>query len=73
MAIDVDRLSSAHPLAQILVANVPQFAITVSYYFYNNVLTTMLASAEYNSYGVRRTGLSVSWPRRTQLSARHIG
>ncbi|KAL2787800.1 hypothetical protein BJX66DRAFT_340882 [Aspergillus keveii] len=43
MAIDVDRLSSAPPLAQILVANAPQFAITISYYFYNNVLTTMLA------------------------------
>ncbi|KAL3496409.1 hypothetical protein BJX62DRAFT_232516 [Aspergillus germanicus] len=64
MAIDVDRLSSAPPLAQILVANAPQFAITISYYFYNNVLTTMLASAEYNSYGVRRAGLRVSWPRK---------
>ncbi|CEL10186.1 hypothetical protein ASPCAL13310 [Aspergillus calidoustus] len=63
-SVDLERLASAPALATVLVANTPQFAVTVSYYFYNNVLTTMLASAEYDSYGVRRAGLRVSWPKK---------
>ncbi|KAL4909356.1 hypothetical protein BDW74DRAFT_146431 [Aspergillus multicolor] len=46
----------------VLVANSPQFAVTVSYYFYNNILTNMLAASEYDSYGITRKGLRVSWP-----------
>jgi hypothetical protein len=63
-SVDLERLASAPALATVLVANTPQFAVTVSYYFYNNVLTSMLASAEYDSYGVRRAGLRVSWPKK---------
>lgn len=61
--VDLEALASAPALASVLVANTPQFAVTISYYFYNNVLTTMLAASEYNSYGTKRRGLRVSWPR----------
>ncbi|RDW78687.1 uncharacterized protein DSM5745_05539 [Aspergillus mulundensis] len=46
----------------VLLANAPQFAVTVSYYFYNNILTNMLAASEYDSYGITKKGLRVSWP-----------
>ncbi|KAL4921825.1 hypothetical protein BDW62DRAFT_97229 [Aspergillus aurantiobrunneus] len=50
-------------LAYAVVANAPQFIVTISYYFYNNVLTSMLAAAEYSSYGKSRKPLRVSWPK----------
>ncbi|KAF9894958.1 hypothetical protein FE257_004580 [Aspergillus nanangensis] len=50
-------------LGYVVVANTPQFIITISYYFYNNVLTSMVAAAEYHSYGSTRRTLRVSWPR----------
>ncbi|RHZ60722.1 uncharacterized protein CDV56_108808 [Aspergillus thermomutatus] len=50
-------------LAYVVVANAPQFIVTISYYFYDNVLTSMLAAAEYSSYGASRKPLRVSWPR----------
>ncbi|KAL4748226.1 hypothetical protein BDW72DRAFT_195998 [Aspergillus terricola var. indicus] len=61
--VDLEGLASAPAIASVLVANTPQFAVTISYYFYNNVLTTMLAASEYDSYGMKRRGLRVSWPR----------
>lgn len=63
-AVDLESLASAPAIASVLVANTPQFAVTISYYFYNNVLTTLLAASEYDSYGVKRHGLRVSWPRK---------
>ncbi|KAL4733484.1 hypothetical protein BDV11DRAFT_175653 [Aspergillus similis] len=62
--VDLEGLASAPTIASVLVANTPQFAVTVSYYFYNNVLTTMLAASEYDSYGVKRRGLRLSWPKK---------
>ncbi|KAL2005113.1 hypothetical protein VTN00DRAFT_2963 [Thermoascus crustaceus] len=50
-------------LGYVVVANTPQFIVTISYYFYNNVLTSMLAAAEYSSYGISRKSLRVSWPK----------
>lgn len=50
-------------LGYIAVANAPQFIVTISYYFYNNVLTNMLVAAEYSSYGASRKPLRVSWPK----------
>ncbi|KAJ5530394.1 hypothetical protein N7527_003787 [Penicillium freii] len=49
-------------LSAVVVANIPQLFITVSYYCYNAVLTSMLAAAEYSSYGVKRKALRVTWP-----------
>ncbi|KAJ5208178.1 hypothetical protein N7449_002557 [Penicillium cf. viridicatum] len=36
--------------------------ITVSYFFYNSVLTSMLATGEYSSYGASPKPLRVTWP-----------
>ncbi|KAI9924291.1 hypothetical protein MW887_007241 [Aspergillus wentii] len=48
----------------VVLANTPQFIVTISYYFYNSVVTSMLAAAEYSSYGVERKPLRVSWPKK---------
>ncbi|KAJ5945067.1 hypothetical protein N7516_005235, partial [Penicillium verrucosum] len=49
-------------LDSVVVANIPQLLITLSYYGYNNLMTTMLAAAEYDSYGVSYKSLRVTWP-----------
>lgn len=49
-------------MGSLVLANTPQLLITVSYYYYNSVLTSMLASAEYSSYGISRKPLRVTWP-----------
>lgn len=49
-------------LSAVVVANIPQLVIIVSYYCYNAVLTSILAAAEYSSYGVKRKALRVTWP-----------
>ncbi|CAG8279342.1 unnamed protein product [Penicillium salamii] len=49
-------------LGSVVIANIPQLLITLSYYCYNNVLTDMLAAGEYNSYGITRKPLRVSRP-----------
>ncbi|KAJ5816561.1 hypothetical protein N7447_008794 [Penicillium robsamsonii] len=49
-------------LSAVVVANTPQLLITISYYCYNGVLTSILAAAEYSSYGVKRKPLRVTWP-----------
>lgn len=48
-------------LSAVVFANIPQLILTVSYYCYNAVLTSILAAAEYNSYGVKRKALRVTW------------
>jgi hypothetical protein len=48
-------------LGNVLLANLPQLLISLSYYFYNSVLTTMIMASEYDSYAVRgRRGASVA-------------
>jgi hypothetical protein len=49
-------------LSNVVIANIPQLLITVSYFFYNSVLTSMLATAEYSSYGTSSKPLRVTWP-----------
>jgi hypothetical protein len=49
-------------LNSVVIANTPQLLITISYYCYNSVLTSMLMAAEYSSYGVNRQPLRVTWP-----------
>ncbi|KAJ5722880.1 hypothetical protein N7488_000915 [Penicillium malachiteum] len=51
-----------HTLTYVFIANCPQLIITISYYWYKSVLTSMLAAAEYSSYGKERKGLRVTWP-----------
>ncbi|OJJ34834.1 hypothetical protein ASPWEDRAFT_39931 [Aspergillus wentii DTO 134E9] len=50
----------------ILVANLPQLLISISYFFYNGTFTSMLSAAEYSRYGMHRKYLRVSWPRGKQ-------
>ncbi|KAJ5493638.1 hypothetical protein N7463_009725 [Penicillium fimorum] len=49
-------------LSAVVVANTPQLIITICYYCYNGVLTSILAASEYSSYGVKRKPLRVTWP-----------
>ena len=49
-------------LGSVVIANIPQLLITLSYYCYNNLLTDMLAAGEYNSYGATRKPLRVTRP-----------
>ncbi|PGG95341.1 hypothetical protein AJ79_10112 [Helicocarpus griseus UAMH5409] len=46
----------------LLLANTPQLVMSVVYLFYNNVLTSILLSAEYEGYARSRKHLRVSWP-----------
>ncbi|KAL2821811.1 hypothetical protein BDW59DRAFT_163993 [Aspergillus cavernicola] len=61
-SFSVNPLTGAPVLAAVVVSNSPQLLVTVSYYFYNNILTCMLAAAEYSAYGIKRQPLRVSWP-----------
>ncbi|KAJ5726248.1 uncharacterized protein N7483_007605 [Penicillium malachiteum] len=45
-----------------VLANTPQVAITFTYFWYNHVLTNMLANAEWSSYRVKRKSLRVTTP-----------
>lgn len=49
-------------LNSLLIANIPQLVLTFTYYCYNNVLTSMLAAAEYSTYGDSSKPLRVSRP-----------
>jgi len=49
-------------LKLVMLANTPQLIITITYYFYNNALTSMLSSAECSTYGVDRKPLRATWP-----------
>jgi hypothetical protein len=49
-------------LSCVVIANTPQLAITIGYYCYNALLTSMLAADEYSSYGASPKALRVTWP-----------
>lgn len=49
-------------LQSVVTVNSAQLIVTLCYYFYNSLLTRMLLSAEYSSYGVDRKPLRVTWP-----------
>ncbi|PLB53494.1 hypothetical protein P170DRAFT_463166 [Aspergillus steynii IBT 23096] len=44
-------------LANVLLANVPQLIVSISYYFYNALMTSMIVSAEYDSYALGSPGV----------------
>lgn len=54
-------------LGNVLVANTPQLAISLSYFFYNTILTSMVMAAEYDGYAVAstRTTTNAEKPRST--------
>ena len=55
-------------IANVLIANAPQVAVSFVYIFYNNVLTCMLGEHERNKFTKTRKGLHVSKPRGAQRS-----
>ena len=62
--------SGTIPMA--LLANIPQIIISVAYFLYNNMLTTMLLAAEYNDYAIERKPLRVSWAKGLQRSTYYL-
>lgn len=56
----------------ILLVNTPQLGLSMIYFAYNHILTAMVLSAEYASYGIRRKPLRVSWPRGEQRSTYYL-
>ncbi|KAJ5094633.1 hypothetical protein N7456_010494 [Penicillium angulare] len=53
-----------HPtmMSYVVVANTPQLLVTMCYYCYNAVLSSMLAASEFDSYAKKRKALRVHWP-----------
>lgn len=49
-------------LSAVVIANIPQLVLSICYYFYNSILTSMVAAAEYDTYGVSSQPLRVTWP-----------
>ncbi|ODM16736.1 hypothetical protein SI65_07701 [Aspergillus cristatus] len=58
----IDNSPQFNVLESIVLANIPQLFITITYYYYNSILTSMLAAAEYSSYGTTCKPLRVTWP-----------
>ncbi len=54
------------PLAASLLANTSQILVSYIYLTYNGLFISMLATAEWVHYSVRRGGLRVAWPRGQQ-------
>lgn len=44
-------------IANVLLANVPQLIVSMSYYFYNALMTSMIVSAEYDRYALGTAGV----------------
>lgn len=64
-------LNSSYVLL-VFLANTPQLIVSVAYFLYNNILTKMLLAHEYDSYGVQRKPLRVSWPKEKQRSTYYL-
>ncbi|PKY07921.1 hypothetical protein P168DRAFT_261947 [Aspergillus campestris IBT 28561] len=59
-------------LSLVLLTNTPQLALSILYFLFNGILTSMLAAAEFNNYAVRRRPLRVSWPKGEQRSTYYL-
>ncbi|OJJ46443.1 hypothetical protein ASPZODRAFT_2129457 [Penicilliopsis zonata CBS 506.65] len=51
-----------HSLGTLIAANLPQLAVTLISLGYSNILASILAAAEYSSYGAAPKPLRVTWP-----------
>ncbi|MCJ1477081.1 hypothetical protein MMC13_005752 [Lambiella insularis] len=56
----------------VLVTNTPQLLLSINYFLYNSLYTSMLLTAEANSYALHRKSLRVSDPRGTQRSTYYL-
>ena len=52
----------------VLIANSPQLLLTVLYFLYNSLFTSMFAALEWSRFALQRKGLRVSSPRGSQRS-----
>ncbi|OJD27458.1 hypothetical protein ACJ73_01148 [Blastomyces percursus] len=59
-------------MSLMLLANTPQLVISISYFLYNNLLTSMLLAVEYNGYALHRSYLRVTKPQGRQRSELYI-
>jgi hypothetical protein len=59
-------------LAMILISNIPQFFLSIIYFFTNGLLTYMLGAAEWDRYAFQRQPLRVSRPRGDQHSTFYL-
>ena len=55
-------------IASVMLANVPQLILSVTYFAYNALFTRLLAEAEWQSLGVKHRPLRVTRPRGEQWS-----
>lgn len=60
-------------LNTILLANLPQLLISITYFLYNQILTSMLAASEYSSYSTHRKPLRVTHPEKNVPGCRQRG
>lgn len=52
----------------ILITNIPQICVSISYFCFNTLMTVMVCASEYSSYGVKRKILRVTDRRGAQRS-----
>ena len=63
-----NKLASANVESMVLLANSPQFLISLLYFGYNSLFTNMLLGQEWASYAHERKSLRVTTPRGSQRS-----
>jgi hypothetical protein len=59
-------------IAVILLTNIPQLALSVVYFWYNNILTSIAMATEWDQFGLVRKGLRVSTPPRGAQRGSHM-
>ncbi|KAF2650724.1 hypothetical protein K491DRAFT_720511 [Lophiostoma macrostomum CBS 122681] len=71
--LDVPSLrNTSSTLPYVIVANTPQVIISLFYYTYNSLYTSMLANREWTQYATKRAALRVSYPKPGQRSTHFL-
>ncbi|KAK2794032.1 hypothetical protein FQN51_000941 [Onygenales sp. PD_10] len=68
----ITPLYSTNPFSLLFLANTPQLIISLAYFLYNRLLTSMLLAAEYTDYSLHRKYLRVSRPKGNQRSSYYL-
>jgi len=61
--LDLSTTTDANMMGAVLLANLPQVAVSYLYVLYTQLITCMLLSHEWSTYAVRHKGLRVTAPR----------
>lgn len=69
----VDIGTSLSLASNILLANLPQFILSLLYLSYNTIYTCQLVESEWNEFALRRKPLRVTQPVRGQVSTYYLG